>query len=149
MNNILSYGLNIQAWIELFSIFIITLAGFWWAKAILRVVRLKRKKLSTAFYVRGIIFCMCAVFLFFAFGSPIKPTIEEQFLSNLYFQYELYPQKAYQYYLTKKASYIQLEKFTEEEKELFEIAFNRKLDQKTFLSLFRMLEKIQKRGRFK
>ncbi len=87
--------------------------------------------------------------LYDTFGSPIKPTIEEQFLSNLYFQYELYPQKAYHYYLTKKASYIHLEKFTDEEKELFEIAFTRKLDSKTFLSLFKMLEEIQKRGRFK
>lgn len=87
--------------------------------------------------------------LYDTFGTPIKPTIEEQFLSNLYFQYELYPQKAYHYYLTKKVSYIQLEKFTDEEKELFEIAFTRKLDQQTFLSLFRMLEEIQKRGRFK
>ncbi len=87
--------------------------------------------------------------LYDTFGSPIKPTIEEQFLSNLYFQYELYPQKAYHYYLMKKASYIHLEKFTDEEKELFEIAFTRKIDSKTFLSLFKMLEEIQKRGRFK
>ena len=87
--------------------------------------------------------------LYDTFGSPIKPTIEEQYLSNLYFQYELYPQKAYHYYLTKKASYVPLDKFTEEEKELFEIAFTRKLDSKTFLSLFNMLEEIQNRGRFK
>ena len=87
--------------------------------------------------------------LYDTYGSPIKPTIEEQFLSNLYFQYELYPQKAYHYYLTKKASYTLLEKFTDEEKELFEIAFTKKIDSKTFLSLFKMLEEIQKRGRFK
>ncbi|MHA1466025.1 MAG: hypothetical protein ACTSQ2_13125, partial [Candidatus Heimdallarchaeaceae archaeon] len=87
--------------------------------------------------------------LYDTYGSPIKPTVEEQFLSNLYFQYELYPQKAYHYYLTKKASYTLLEKFTDEEKVLFEIAFTKKIDSKTFLSLFKMLEEIQKRGRFK
>jgi hypothetical protein len=73
MDNLLSYGTNIQAWIELFSIFVIVMIGFWWFKAIRRVWKSKRKKLSTAVYVRGIIFFVCGTFLFFAFGSPIKP----------------------------------------------------------------------------
>ena len=87
--------------------------------------------------------------LYDTFGSPIKPTIEEQFLSKLYFQYELYPHQAYHYYLVEKASYIPASNFKDEEKELVELALTRKLDSKTFLSLFKMLEEIQKRGRYK
>jgi hypothetical protein len=85
--------------------------------------------------------------LYDTFGSPIKPTVEERYLSNLYFQYELYPNEAFSYYLEEKLKYITIDKFTEEERELFENALNRKLDGKTFLSLFIMLEEIQNRGK--
>jgi hypothetical protein len=85
--------------------------------------------------------------LYDTFGTPIKPTVEEQYLSNLYFQYELYPKESYSYYLEEKLKFITADKFTEEERELFENALNKKLDGKTFLSLFLMLEEIQKRGK--
>ncbi|MCG3219912.1 MAG: hypothetical protein H7641_00900 [Candidatus Heimdallarchaeota archaeon] len=85
--------------------------------------------------------------LYDTFGSPIKPTVEEQYLSNLYFQYELYPKESYSYYLEEKLKFISVDKFTEEERELFENALNKKLDGKIFISLFLMLEEIQKRGK--
>jgi hypothetical protein len=85
--------------------------------------------------------------LYDTFGSPIKPTVEEQYLSNLYFQYELYPKEAFSYFLEEKLKFIPIDKFSEEERELYENALNKKLDGKTFLSLFIMLEEIQKRGK--
>ena len=85
--------------------------------------------------------------LYDTFGSPIKPTVEEQYLSNLYFTYELYPEEAYVYYLEEKLKFISIDKFTEEERELIENALNKKLDGKIFLSIFTKLEEIQKRGK--
>ena len=85
--------------------------------------------------------------LYDTFGSPIKPTVEEQYLSNLYFQYELYPKEAFSYFLEEKLKFVSIDKFSEEERELFENALNKKLDGKTFLSLFLKLEEIQKRGK--
>jgi len=86
--------------------------------------------------------------LYDTFGTPIKPTIEEKYLSTLYFQYELYPNQAYNYYLIEKLNYIPMNLLKEEEKKLFEIAVEKKLDGETFLSLFQKLEEIQKRGKY-
>ncbi|MHA1408133.1 MAG: DUF4350 domain-containing protein [Candidatus Heimdallarchaeaceae archaeon] len=85
--------------------------------------------------------------LFDTFGVPIKPTVEEEYLSRLYFQYELYPTKAYTYYLLEKLRRIPLDRFTEDERTLFEKAIVKKIDGKTFLSLFKKIEEIQKRGK--
>ena len=85
--------------------------------------------------------------LYETFGSPVKPTIEEKYLSNLYFQYELYPNHAYNFYLEEKLRYIPTHLITSEEKELLEQALRKKLDNETFLSLFFKLEEIQKRGK--
>ncbi len=85
--------------------------------------------------------------LYETFGSPVKPTVEEKYLSSLYFQYELYPNHAYNFYLEEKLRYIPTHLFTSEEKELLEQALRKKLDNETFLSLFFKLEEIQKRGR--
>ena len=86
--------------------------------------------------------------LYDTFGTAIKPTIEEKYLSTLYFQYELYPNQVYNYYLIEKLNYIPTHLLREEEKKLFEIAIEKKLDGDTFLSLFKQLEEIQKRGRY-
>lgn len=86
--------------------------------------------------------------LFDTFGTPIKPTVEEKYLSYLYFQHELYPDKAYNYFLAEKLKFVPTQLINEEERKLFELALTRKLDHQTFLFLFKKLEEIQKRGRF-
>ena len=87
--------------------------------------------------------------LYDTFGSPVKPTTEEQYLSNLYFQYELYPTQAYNYYIEEKLKYVPSDLISEEESELISKALTKKMDSKTFLSIFLRLEEIQKRGRLK
>ena len=83
--------------------------------------------------------------LFDTFGSPIKPTVEEKYLSYLYFQHELYPGQAYNYFLAEKLKFIPTQLIKEEERKLFELALTRKLDHQSFLFLFKKLEEIQKR----
>ena len=85
--------------------------------------------------------------LYETFGSPVKPTIEEKYLSSLYFQYELYPDHVYNFYLEEKLRYLPTHLLTSEEKELLEKALKKKLDFETFLSLFFKLEEFQKRGK--
>ena len=86
--------------------------------------------------------------LFDTFGNPINPTVEESVLSYLYFQHELYPNKAYNYFILEKMKFIPSNLYEEEERELYELALSRKLDHKTFLFLFKKLESIQKRRRY-
>ncbi len=86
--------------------------------------------------------------LFDTFGTAIKPTVEEKYLTYLYFQHELYPSRAYNYFIAEKLKFIPTRSLNEEERELFELALTRKLDHQSFLFLFKKLEEIQKRGRF-
>ncbi len=86
--------------------------------------------------------------LFDTFGSPINPTVEEKILSYLYFQHELYPRKAYNYFILEKMKFVPSHLYEEEERELFELALSKKLDHDTFLFLFKRLEVIQKRRRY-
>jgi hypothetical protein len=86
--------------------------------------------------------------LFDTFGSAINPTVEEKVLSYLYFQHELYPSRAYNYFILEKMKYVPSHLFDEEERELFELALTKKLDHDTFLFLFKRLEVIQKRRRY-
>ncbi|MCE7741995.1 MAG: DUF4350 domain-containing protein [Candidatus Heimdallarchaeota archaeon] len=83
--------------------------------------------------------------LYDTFGTAIKPTVEEQYLSYLYFQHELYPGKAYNYFLAEKLKFIPTQLINEEERKLLELALTRKLDHQSFLFLFKKLEEIQKR----
>lgn len=86
--------------------------------------------------------------LFDTFGTPINPTVEEKVLSYLYFQHELYPSKAYNYFILEKMKFVPSHLYEEEERELFELALTKKLDHDTFLFLFKRLEIIQKRRRY-
>ena len=83
--------------------------------------------------------------VFDTFGTAIKPTVEEQYLSYLYFQHELYPNQAYNYFLAEKLKFVPTQLINEEERELFEFALTRKIDHQSFLFLFKKLEEIQKR----
>ena len=83
--------------------------------------------------------------LFDTYGTAIKPTIEEKYLSYLYFQHELYPDKAYNYFLAEKLKFIPAELLDEEERKLYELALTRKLNHESFLFLFRKLEEFQER----
>jgi len=83
--------------------------------------------------------------LFDTYGTAIKPTIEEKYLSYLYFQHELYPGKAYNYFLAEKLKFVPANLIDEEERKLYEFALTKKLDHASFMFLFKKLEEIQKR----
>ncbi len=83
--------------------------------------------------------------LYDTFGLPIKPTVEEQMLVSLYFQYELYPSEVYNLFLQQKLSSISLKNFKADEIEVFHEILKRKMDYKTFMFMFKELEKIEER----